>query len=152
MSRVSGYPTSTFASSALLFFGSGLAATLLFSAKPLESLIGVAVACIGLSIMFWRWRQRSFASRLLQHGTALEARITRVLAGGLFQVNGGSPYRIEAQWVDPVTGEVRIFRSWNLWNDPAVFIRHEHVVVHIDPQRSDRYYMDVSFLPEFQQA
>ncbi|UNK50633.1 hypothetical protein MNR01_06410 [Lysobacter sp. S4-A87] len=150
--RVSNYPSSTFASTALLFFGSGLAATLLVSARPLESLIGVAVAAVGLSIMLWRRRRRSLAVGLMRHGRQVDALVRRVQVSGMLQVNGRSPYRIEAQWMDPATGEMHTFKSWNLWYDPTVFIRQDHVVVYIDPQRSDRYYMDLSFLPGFDGA
>lgn len=150
--RVARYPASTFASSALLFFGSGLATTLLLSAKPLESLVGVSVACIGLSIMLGRLRRRNLAMQLMRHGRAVEARVTDVQDDGLFQVSGHAPYRIVAQWVDPATGEVHIFRSWKVLNDPRVFLRHDHVVVYIDPQRSERHFLDISFLPEFDGA
>jgi hypothetical protein len=34
-------------------------------------------------------------------------------------------------------------------SDPRVFIRDGHVVVYIDPERSQRYYLDISFLPDF---
>ncbi|HEY5805659.1 MAG TPA: hypothetical protein VIT90_18430 [Lysobacter sp.] len=147
--RVSNYPVSTFASTALLFFGSGLATTLLLAAKPLESLVGVAIAAVGASMMLWRWRRRKLARLLVLHGQAVEALVTGVRASALFQVNGRSPYHVEAQWLDPATREVRTFKSWSLWYDPKVFIKHEHVVVYIDPQRSDRYYMDIASLPEF---
>ncbi|HEY5851683.1 MAG TPA: hypothetical protein VIT62_13070 [Lysobacter sp.] len=150
--RVSRYPASTFASTALLFFGSGLAATLLLSAKPLESLIGVTVACIGLSIMLGRVKRRNLAMQLMSQGHAIQATVTDVRDDGLFQVSGHAPYRIVAQWVDPRSGEVRTFHSWKVLSDPRVFIRDEHVVVYIDPERSQRYYLDISFLPDFDEA
>lgn len=145
--RVPTYPTSTFASTALLFFGSGLAATLLVSARPLESLIGVAVAAVGLSIMLWRWRRKSLATRLMQSGRRVDALVRRVQVSKVFQVNGRSPYRIEALWLDPDTRQMHTFKSWYLWYDPTVFIVEDHVAVYIDPQRTGRYYMDLSFLP-----
>ncbi|MFC3816467.1 hypothetical protein [Lysobacter sp. GCM10012299] len=145
--RVANHPVSTFASTALLFFGSGLAATLLLAARPLESLIGIAIAVIGLSIMLWRWWRKSLAVRLMQDGRRVDALVRGVQVSKVFQVNGRSPYRIEALWLDPDTQEIHTFKSWYLWFDPTVFIVRDHVAVYLDPQRNGRYYMDLSFLP-----
>ncbi len=145
--RVANYPASTFASTALLFFGSGLAATLLLAARPLESLIGFVVAAVGLSIMLWRWRRKSLAIRLMREGRRVDALVHRVQVSKMLQVNGRSPYRIEALWLDPDTQQMHTFKSWYLWYDPTVFIVQDHVAVYIDRQRSDRYFVDLSFLP-----
>ena len=66
-----------------------------------------------------------------------------------YSVNGQHPWRIIAQWQNPATGKVHLFRSNNLWFDPSRFVAEQKQIrVLIDPQKPKRYSMDVSFLPE----
>lgn len=75
------------------------------------------------------------------------AKVTGVVRNTTIQMNGRSPFQIEAQWVNPDTNEVHIFKSKNLWYDPSGFLE-EKITVKADPNNLKKYWMDVSFLPK----
>jgi hypothetical protein len=64
------------------------------------------------------------------------------------RVNGACPDRIVCQWLNPVTNTVYVFRSYNLWFDPAEYISRKTLDVLVDPSNYKRYLVDTSFLPK----
>ena len=47
---------------------------------------------------------------------------------------------------------MRVFHSENLWFDPSSFMKRRKVTVLLDPNNPKRYYMDVTFLPQLEDA
>lgn len=61
---------------------------------------------------------------------------------------GRSPFCVEVDVQDPERNEVRVLTSEDVWFDPTPYMEgHDELDVWIDPQRPDRYLVDVSFLP-----
>jgi len=84
---------------------------------------------------------------LLANGTRVTATCTGVELKRDVRVNGRSPYRIQAQWLNPATSLVHVFESPNLWFDPRPYFNGPTVDVLIDPNNPTRHYMDTGFLP-----
>jgi hypothetical protein len=63
-------------------------------------------------------------------------------------IKTGQIYRICAQWTNPVTSEIHIFNSENIWFDPADHINTDEVTVLIERDNPKKYYVDISFLPK----
>lgn len=63
-------------------------------------------------------------------------------------VNGRSPYRITAQWLNPESQQVHLFKSPNVWFDPTDFVKQKEVLVRTSPRNAKKYLMDISFLPK----
>ena len=63
------------------------------------------------------------------------------------RVGSRHPYRIVAQWQDPATGVVQVFRSANIWFDPTQYVG-ETVDVFVDNADSRRHVVDLDFLPQ----
>jgi len=63
-------------------------------------------------------------------------------------VSGRHPFRVIAQWQDPSTAKIRVFKSHNLWFDPSRFITQKQIRVFLDRNNPKRYYVDLSFLPK----
>jgi hypothetical protein len=93
-------------------------------------------------------RQRMYA--WLQHsGMTIQARINEVARNTSLKVNGRSPWVILAQWQHPVTQEMHVFESENLWYDPSEFIGdREQIPVRVDADDPARHRVDISWLPK----
>ena len=110
--------------------------------------IGLIFFSIGLGFTFIPALRKRRNDKLRQRGKPIPARVTEVTMNTSVTVNGRHPFVIHAQWFDPQTSSVRLFKSDNFWYDPEPYLAHEEVTVFVDKQNPKRYWMDTSFLPE----
>jgi hypothetical protein len=61
---------------------------------------------------------------------------------------GRAYYQILTQWKAPDTGKTYLFKSDNIWFDPAPYIEVDIVTVFVEPGDPASYRMDTSFLPD----
>jgi hypothetical protein len=105
---------------------------------------GIALAFIGVEI-----RKRRMYTWLQHSGMTIQARINEVGKNTSLKVNGRSPWVIRAQWQHPVTQEMHVFESENLWYDPNEFIGdREQIPVRVDADDPRRHRVDLSWLPK----
>lgn len=110
--------------------------------------IGSVFLALGLLFVLPPLFGKRRAAQLLATGTAVQAEVVDVELNESLSINGRSPYRIVAQWLNPQTNKLHVFRSANLWFDPGPYISESLVTVMIDPGNPKRYSMDTRFLPE----
>lgn len=110
--------------------------------------IGSVFLLIGLALVLPPLLGKRRAAELLATGTPVQAEVVDVELNESLNINGRNPYRIVAQWLNPQTNKLHVFRSANLWFDPGPYISDSLVTVMIDPARPKRYSMDTRFLPE----
>ncbi len=105
---------------------------------------GIAVAFIGVEI-----RKRRIYAWLQHSGMTVQARINEVGKNTSLKINGRSPWVIRAQWQHPVTQEMHVFESENLWYDPSEFLGdREQIPVRVDADDPTRHRVDISWLPK----
>jgi len=109
--------------------------------------LGGVFFAIGLLAVMPGLRGRRIAADLRASGVAVQADVVEVARDSSIKVNGRSPWRIHAQWRDPASGKIHLFRSDMLWFDPSEYVG-EQVSVLIRPGMPKRYWMDTRFLPE----
>jgi hypothetical protein len=121
------------------------------------SLWGVTLIIAGLGGVFLMIGAGMFVVPAVRNTGAAKLRKTGQLVQGIFQdveknqmivMNGKSPYQIVCQWQNPVTSDIHVFRSGNLWFDPSDHIQSESIPVYINPTNPKRYWVDTSFLPK----
>lgn len=121
------------------------------------SLWGVTLIVGGLGGVFFMVGAGMFVVPAVRNSGASKLRKTGQRVQGMFQgveknqrivMNGKSPYQIVCQWQNPVTSDVHVFRSRNLWFDPSDHIQSESIPVYINPTNPKRYWVDTSFLPK----
>ena len=118
-------------------------------AKLVLTIMGVIFAGVGGGLIaFGRWSAQKEAD-LRQNGQLVEAEFQQVEVNTSLEVNGVNPFRIVAQWHDTANDRRHVFRSANLWVDPADHVQ-EWIPVYIDLKNPKRYHMDTSFLPKLQ--
>ncbi len=116
---------------------------------------GSMFALIGGIPLYFLARGAAQTEWLQLNGRCVQAEFAGVHLDTNLIVNGKSPYRISAHWMDPATKQDYNFKSDNLWSDPTAHIQ-SHVQSHVqsktievmlDPKNPKRYWMNLSFLP-----
>lgn len=110
--------------------------------------VGVVALLFGLAPLLWLKHKAKKTKTLMSTGRPVEATIQGVYPNKRFKVNGKNPFQIHAQWQDPATQNVYVFKSDNIWFDPTHYIKKERITVFINPENLKKYYMDISFLPD----
>lgn len=89
------------------------------------TIFAVAFSAIGLIFIFIPWNTRRKAANLRIYGKPVLADYERTAVIPAVSVNGVSPFRIFAQWQDPLTSQVHVFQSDDIWYDPEKFIHRK---------------------------
>ena len=110
--------------------------------------IGSVFFAIGAGIALFSTLSQRKKSTLTSTGDAIEADFQNVELNESVSVNNTHPYRILAQWLNPRTNEVHIFKSENIWFDPTNHIKNKKIKVYIEPNNPKKYHVDISFLPK----
>ena len=124
----------------------------LWFAPTLLGGMGLIFGGVGGGILLARRGGERKKNYLMAYGNAIETDLQGVERNTTLEVNGRHPWRITSQWLDPVTNKLRVFYSENLWFDPSRFVTAKQVTVLLDPKDPKRYHMDLSFLPELDEA
>ncbi len=105
--------------------------------------IGLVFLVMGLAFIGIEKRRQAADEELKNHGRVLEATVTGVQCNYNITVNSRHPYYAEAQWQDPVTGTVHIFRSRELNFDPLGYVEGRKVAVYVRDNDYAHYYVDL---------
>ena len=96
-------------------------------------------------LVYDRWR-RGLIQRIRDRGIRIRAEVVGVVSNRAIQINGLSPWRIQAQAL--IDGKVYRFASENLWYNPSPYLDREQVDVQYLAEDPRKHWMDVSFLPD----
>lgn len=110
--------------------------------------LGIAFTLVCCGFLLVRLRRANLEKWMRVNGRPVEADYTGVVRDTSFRVNGRTPWRITAQWLDPTGSKVHVFESKRLWFDPEPYIASERMTVLIDPNDPKRHVFDLSFLPK----
>jgi hypothetical protein len=106
--------------------------------------IGLGFTAFGAPVLTVIALRKRKEALLKEHGRPAEARVTGVVR----LANGFQPWRITAEWHDPSRGLVVPLQSRNLYEDPTPHVEVGGTVkAWVDPDRPERHWIDVSFLP-----
>ena len=110
--------------------------------------IGIVFCSVGLVPFAWYRHVQRRDDWLRANGRRIQADFDRVEVNTSLRVNGQCPWRIVCQWLDPMSNQMHVYRSHNLWYDPARFITGKTMEVIVDPDNPKRYVVETSFLPK----
>ena len=102
---------------------------------------------IGGTIYYLLWKKRK-DKYLKKYGMPIETDFLRVEPNTNLEVNGRHPFRVLTQWKNPLTNDMHIFHSDNIWFDQSKYIEGTKVIVYIERNNPKKYYLDLSFLPK----
>lgn len=110
--------------------------------------MGIPFFAVGaLIFLIGKFKNRKKAS-LQRTGVAVEAQFQSVVPNNSISMNGRNPFVIVCHWLNPVTSQVHVFESENIWFDPSRYIDREKLTVFMNKGNPKKYYVDVSFLPK----
>ena len=101
----------------------------------------------GGTIYYLLWKKRR-EKYLKKYGIPIETDFQSVEINTSLEVNGQHPFRVLSQWKNPVTNDVHIFHSNNIWFNPSKYIEGTKIIVYIERNNPKKYYLDLSFLPK----
>ena len=110
--------------------------------------LGCVFSLIGAGFVVFDLLRRRKEEFLKQHGIPIDTEFQGVELNKSIRVGGRHPFRVVTQWLNPMTSELHVFTSNNLWFDPTSFIQNRRVTVFIERDNPRRYYVDLSFLPK----
>jgi len=114
------------------------------------TMLGVAFSLVGLSMLLVGFLRGRKIAWLKENGMPIKAKFQRVGINRGVKVNGRSPYVVYAQWHNPYTNKVHVFRSENISFDPTKQLNTDEITVLIEKDNPKNYYVDLSFLPEYE--
>lgn len=120
----------------------------LWGAALLVAVLGAGFVLIGSIIFLFGMLRERKKAYLQRSGIAVEAQIQAVELNQSLSMNGQNPFVILCQWLDPVTRQVHVFKSENIWFDPSPYIEQDAIKVLVEKDNPKKYYVDISFLPK----
>jgi hypothetical protein len=111
--------------------------------------LGAAFFAFGGGFILTRTLRKRKNAYLRGNGRRIETDFQSVELNTSFAVNDRHPFQIVTQWQNPTTSELHVFRSDDIWLDPTAYINGQRIIVFVDDNNPKRYYVDLSFLPEF---
>lgn len=112
------------------------------------ALVGFGLFFMGCLLFVREQRKAKKIKQLLDTGTAIQASIQKVALDIHYKVGNTNPFIIYAQWLNPKTQNIHIFKSDHIWYNPNDHINTNHVTVYINKDNPAIYHMDLSFLPK----
>ncbi|MFJ3484404.1 DUF3592 domain-containing protein [Pseudomonas sp. NPDC090202] len=118
---------------------------------------GVATAMFGLGVPFFAVGVIMFLAsgyqlrrnkNLKTSGALVSAQFQSVRCNYSLSFNGRNPFVIVCHWLNPETQKLHVFESENIWFNPERLIAGKAIDVYIRHGHPEKYYVDISFLPQ----
>ena len=110
--------------------------------------LGLVFLLLGLGLLIPRWIRGKAHDRLRRTGTPIRAKLQQVTELKGRRSGDRHPYQIVAQWLNPRTGEIHVFKSEPIWFEPTQYLESDEVTVFIELNNPRKYYVDVTMLPK----
>jgi len=109
--------------------------------------IGSVFLCTGGGMLLFPYLSRRRTEWFKTNGMRICADVVSVEVNLRVTVNGTHPHKILCRGSDPFSGQVRGFRSRNLYYDPEPLLKgRKQLDVWLDPKDRDRYLVDTDCL------
>ncbi len=105
--------------------------------------MGLLLLLIGVPLLVWYIRRIRRQKQLYEEGIYLSLPVSDIRLDTRVRVNGRYPFVVEAQYTDPETREIYLFRSRALMHNPSRELENRTVRVYMDRNNPRNYYMDI---------
>ncbi len=123
----------------------------LYGAGTILSVFGFLFASAGFIPLYFIRRRASRNQRLKRDGMPINVKISEIIINNNLRINHRSPYQIIADYHDTLNNRLIRYKSGYLFFDPTPYINREFVTVYVDRRKPKIYYLDISFLPSFEE-
>lgn len=104
--------------------------------------LGAVLLVAGIICLCYEIGKGIRCNRLINAGQYIMAEISEITMNYTISVNGRNPYIIICRYQDRY-GNIHMFRSRDLYYDPAPLLKDQMVKVYVDGEDFKHYYMDV---------
>lgn len=105
--------------------------------------IGSIVTAIGGVILAVCIRDMLMCKKVFERGEYIVLPISDIRLDTTIHINMNYMYVIEAQYTDPISKNIYLFRSRRLTYNPSNRLITDHVNVYVNPPDYKHYYMDI---------
>lgn len=123
----------------------------LYGAGTILGIFGLVFASTGLIPLYFIRRKANRNQRLKRDGMPINVKISEVIINNNIRINQRSPYQIIADYHDTLNNRLIRYKSGYIFFDPTPYINKELVTVYVDKRNPKIYYLDISFLPSFEE-
>jgi hypothetical protein len=120
----------------------------LWGVSPIIGGIGSIFFLIGAGMMLAGTLKARKIEYLKSEGVRIQTVFQGVEHNKSLTVNGRHPFRVLCQWQHPLTSDIHLFESDNIWYDPTAHIKATNITVFIEKDNPKKYFVDLSFLPK----
>lgn len=124
----------------------------LYGAGTILSIFGLVFASTGLIPLYFIRRRATRDQRLKRDGMPINVKISEIIINSHIRFNHRSPYQIIADYHDTLNNRLIRYKSGYIFFDPTPYINRELVTVYVDKKNPKIYYLDISFLPSFEES
>ncbi|SFZ72466.1 DUF3592 domain-containing protein [Chitinimonas taiwanensis] len=111
-------------------------------------ILGGAFSLVGGCLFMIPALKSQSNTKLKENGKQIESDLNGIEINTNYSINNRNPYVIITQWKNPLTSEIHVFKSNNIWFDPTDHIDREKITVFINKDNPKKYLVDISFLPK----
>lgn len=104
--------------------------------------LGAVLLIVGVLCLCLEVRTRVRNNRLISSGQYIMAEISEITMNYTVSVNRSHPYIVICRYQD-MYGNIHLFRSRNLFFDPAPLLKDQMVRVYVEGEDYKHYYMDI---------
>jgi len=109
-------------------------------------ILGTIFFSIGFGFIIFPIINKGKGEKLKKFGIQLETTLVDIKKNQYIRVNRRHPYNIVTEWVDE-NDDTFQFTSSNIWKNPKKYIEEDTIIiVYVDKNNFNKYYMDISFL------
>lgn len=124
----------------------------LYGAGTILSIFGLVFASTGLIPLYFIRRRATRDQRLKRDGMPINVKISEIIINNHIRFNHRNPYQIIADYHDTLNNRLIRYKSGYIFFDPTPYINREFVTVYVDKKNPKIYYLDISFLPSFEES
>jgi hypothetical protein len=99
--------------------GSAISTSELWYGPLFFTLFGAVFGSVGVGFLRSHFRRKKLEAELLVTGTSIRASVIEVGLNRFITVNGANPFKVRAQFSDPITNTPVVAQSPDLWYDPV---------------------------------
>lgn len=107
--------------------------------------IGLLFLLIGVAELVTAIREIRAQKRAFSSGNCVYAEFAGTVRNMNVRIKGRRPYRAKLLYTDPY-GEVHVFYSHDVMQDPTPALEGRMIAVYVDPENAENYYVDLGEL------
>ena len=93
--------------------------------------------------------KKKLLEELRMRGISVSCTLTDIKQNPNIHVGKKMPYNVFVEGLNPITNKKMVWKSVSFWSNPDKYLQKgQTITVYLDPQKTNKYAIDLSFIPE----